>query len=72
MIIPFSTVNELLKKQGIIVNGILHVGAHMCEEMDAYKSQGISEESIALELTSDFLASPPESTGKPESRVKIP
>ena len=56
MIIPFSTVNEMLKKQGITVNGILHVGAHTCEEMDAYKSQGISEESIAwIEAQGDLV-----------------
>ena len=32
MLIPFSKCVEILKQNNIIVKGILHIGAHECEE----------------------------------------
>jgi hypothetical protein len=46
MLIPFSEIHEFLKGAGKKLTGILHVGAHECEERDAYNKQGISDETI--------------------------
>lgn len=46
MLIPFSEIYEFLKGAGKEVTGILHIGAHECEEREAYNKQGISDEKI--------------------------
>lgn len=46
MLINYSKVYDILKKYGIIVKGILHVGAHECEELMDYIINGIGPESI--------------------------
>ena len=43
MLIPFS---DIFKKYNMIINGILHIGAHHCEELNAYMSMGISKKNI--------------------------
>jgi FkbM family methyltransferase len=43
MLIPFS---ELVSKHNINVNGILHIGAHHCEEMKSYLDNNISNLNI--------------------------
>jgi FkbM family methyltransferase len=40
MLIPFG---QLVKKYGLGVRGVLHVGAHMCEEQSAYEAEGVKE-----------------------------
>ena len=46
MLIPFETVYHHLKNIGKPVNGILHIGAHECEEKNAYNTCGISDDMI--------------------------
>jgi len=43
MIIDLS---YLVEKYSIDITGVLHVGAHLCEERDAYKTQGILDSNI--------------------------
>jgi len=43
MLIPYS---QLVKKYNLSVKGILHVGAHDCEELSAYNSCGVPTENI--------------------------
>jgi FkbM family methyltransferase len=40
MLIPFG---ELIRKHGLQVGGVLHVGAHECEEAEAYVSEGVKD-----------------------------
>ena len=35
MLIPFEVIT---KKYNMSINGILHIGAHNCEELDAYQN----------------------------------
>ena len=37
---------ELIKNYNIKINGILHIGAHLCEELDDYLSCGINNNNI--------------------------
>jgi FkbM family methyltransferase len=46
MYIPFSDINKLLLSLNIIIKGILHIGAHDCEELDMYKNENIKLENI--------------------------
>ena len=46
MLIPFDTCVLLLKDYNIKVNGILHVGAHKCEEKEDYNKNGIPDSNI--------------------------
>ena len=41
MLIPFSECVKILKSHNISVKGILHIGAHECEELKDYVSEGI-------------------------------
>lgn len=41
MLIPFSECVKILKDHNISVKGILHIGAHECEELKDYVSEGI-------------------------------
>ena len=43
MLIPYNT---LVSKYNMKVNGILHVGAHDCEELDAYVNAGCTNNKI--------------------------
>ena len=43
MLIPYT---QLVKKYNLSVKGILHVGAHDCEELSAYNSCGVPTENI--------------------------
>ncbi len=56
MLIPFSQIYQFLKNNNIELKGILHLGAHKCEELEAYKAQGISEDKIAwIEAQGDLV-----------------
>lgn len=46
MLIPYSKCVQLLKEYNIIVNGILHIGAHECEEYSDYISNGVKSNEI--------------------------
>jgi FkbM family methyltransferase len=46
MLINYSKVCEILRRYGIKVKGILHVGAHECEELNDYMREGISPQNI--------------------------
>jgi FkbM family methyltransferase len=46
MLIPFSTVYAMLKARGIPIRGILHIGAHECEERADYNKQHIPDTAI--------------------------
>ena len=39
-------INELIKQFGINITGILHVGAHECEELNDYNSAGVDNQNI--------------------------
>jgi FkbM family methyltransferase len=46
MLIPFESVFNFLQAQGKQIKGILHVGAHECEEREEYNRFGISDANI--------------------------
>ena len=46
MLIPYSKVIEILSGHGVQVRGILHVGAHECEELRDYVAGGITVNNI--------------------------
>jgi FkbM family methyltransferase len=46
MLIPFESVFHFLQSQGKHIKGILHVGAHECEERYDYNRFGISDANI--------------------------
>lgn len=46
MLIPGDTIIDELRAYGRCVQGVLHVGAHDCEEMPFYNSLGIPAENI--------------------------
>jgi FkbM family methyltransferase len=46
MLIPYETVLSILHKHSIHVRGILHIGAHECEELAAYVKHGQQKEDI--------------------------
>lgn len=46
MLIPFSEVHELVTQLGKTITGILHIGAHECEERHAYNEQGVQDDAI--------------------------
>ena len=37
---------DLVKKHNLKIKGILHIGAHMCEEYLAYKKEGMTDDTI--------------------------
>ena len=43
MLIPFSKMTE---KYNMKINGILHIGAHNCEELEAYNKYGVKNSQI--------------------------
>jgi len=45
-----------IEKYNLKINGILHVGAHICEELDAYKKYGLTDSQIVwVEGNSDIF-----------------
>ena len=57
MLIPYSKVLEILRHHGIQVRGILHVGAHECEELRDYVAGGVSASSVVwVEGNADKVA----------------
>ena len=46
MLIPFSSVYQYIQSLGKSISGILHVGAHLCEEKDDYNRHGIQDKDI--------------------------
>ena len=43
MLIDIAFLN---RKYNLKISGILHVGAHECEELESYKKIGVNDESI--------------------------
>jgi len=43
MLIPFETITQ---KYNMEINGILHIGAHNCEELGAYQEYGLTNDQI--------------------------
>lgn len=46
MLIPFSDIYNTLKSVNINITGILHIGAHNCEELGYYTKEGIDSSKI--------------------------
>lgn len=46
MLIPFSQIASFFRTNGRVVKGILHVGAHECEEKKDYNAEGIADSAI--------------------------
>ena len=46
MLIPFSNIYNTLKSININITGILHIGAHDCEEFEYYTKEGIDPSKI--------------------------
>ena len=49
MLIPFNQVNQFILSNGKQIKGILHVGAHECEEREDYNKNGIDDSKIIFE-----------------------
>lgn len=46
MLIPFEQVYRFIQSSGNIIKGVLHLGAHECEEKEYYNKAGISDNQI--------------------------
>jgi FkbM family methyltransferase len=46
MLIPFSQVNQFILSNGNKIKGILHIGAHDCEEKEDYNIGGVEDSNI--------------------------
>ena len=46
MLIPVETVKYMLSKHNIEVTGVLHVGAHKCEEIELYSRLGLEPNDV--------------------------
>jgi len=46
MLIPIDKIKEILFTNNIDINGVLHIGAHDCEEKELYNSLGITDDNI--------------------------
>ena len=46
MLIPGANVINLLTNRGIKINGVLHIGAHECEELAFYSAMGVPAEKV--------------------------
>lgn len=46
MLIPFSEVNRFILSNGKNIKGIIHIGAHECEEKTDYNNNGIEDSNI--------------------------
>ena len=66
MIIPHEKVVQILKAKNILIKGILHIGAHECEELAAYVKQGTPASDI------DWIEANPELVARMAARgVKV-
>jgi FkbM family methyltransferase len=52
MLIPLT---QLVQKYGLRLRGVLHVGAHTCEEADAYRQQGVKDQDVIWLEANDSL-----------------
>jgi FkbM family methyltransferase len=56
MLIPFSEIIKILRSKNINVSGILHIGAHKCEELSSYMNEGIEDTNIAwIDAQAEFV-----------------
>lgn len=62
MLIPIEKVVECLRAHSINIRGVLHVGAHECEELDRYISIGIDPKNI------DWIEANPELVARMNDR----
>jgi len=46
MLIPFDTCFHILYSYNKTPTGILHIGAHQCEELNAYMKNGVNPQKI--------------------------
>lgn len=46
MLIPLEEIKRILSLKNITIEGVFHIGAHECEELDAYKNLGLNPENI--------------------------
>jgi hypothetical protein len=46
MLISVNLIQELLNQTNISISGVLHIGAHDCEELSAYNNFGIINENV--------------------------
>lgn len=46
MLISIDIINSILLANNIEINGVLHIGAHNCEEREIYKFLGITDDNI--------------------------
>ena len=46
MLLRFEEISEILLSKNITINGVFHIGAHECEEMDFYYRLGITNENM--------------------------
>ena len=43
MLIPFKDCLDVIKEHNISISGVLHIGAHECEELSDYNREGIND-----------------------------
>lgn len=65
MLIPFSECVKILKEYNISVKGILHIGAHECEELKDYVLEGIYPGKITWIEANKIIAENMKSKGVP-------
>jgi FkbM family methyltransferase len=46
MLIPINKVNDILRSKNISIKGVLHIGAHECEELEGYNSVGVKSSDV--------------------------
>jgi FkbM family methyltransferase len=46
MLINFEVIQRILLFKNIQINGVFHIGAHDCEEMDFYNKMGVKKEDV--------------------------
>jgi FkbM family methyltransferase len=46
MLISYEDIHNLLLTKNIIIHGVLHIGAHDCEELEFYNKLGIESEKV--------------------------
>lgn len=46
MLIPEAELTRIIEEHGIVLKGVLHVGAHDCEELPVYERCGISSNDV--------------------------
>ena len=69
MLIPFSECVKILKEHNIQVKGILHIGAHECEELKDYVSHGVNPSKIEWIEANSKIAERMKSRGIPNINV---